>query len=86
MLAMWPFRVRCKNCGARVRLKIPRWQNIMVQILGQIVFWVSLLYGINLGLHGVIIGGITGAVFALLIALIPGYGAELEVISKSKHS
>ncbi len=86
LIAVWPFRVRCKNCGVRVRLKIPRWQNITVQILGQFVFWAFLLFGIMLGLHGAVIGGIAGAILAMLIAVIPGFHAELEVVPKRKHS
>ena len=82
IFAVWPFSVHCRNCGAKVRLKIPRWQNILVQILGQMVFWSVLLTGISAGMWGAIVGGMIGAVFAIMIAFIPGFFAELEVIPK----
>lgn len=65
-----------------VRLKIPRWQNIVVQLIGQLVFWSSLLIGISAGLQQAIIGGVFGAIIALVIALIPGIFAELQVITR----
>jgi len=49
VFAMWPFMARCKNCGCKVRLKIPRWQNILFQILGQLAFWSILLAGLTAG-------------------------------------
>ena len=79
---MWPFSVQCRNCRTRVRLKIPRWQNIFVQILGQIAFWAVLLTSISAGMWGAIVGGVIGAVIAILIAFIPGLFAELEVMPK----
>ena len=82
VFAIWPFNVQCRNCRTKVRLKIPRWQNILVQIIGQIVFWVVLLTGISAGMWGAIVGGMIGAIIAILIALIPGLFAELEVMPK----
>jgi branched-subunit amino acid ABC-type transport system permease component len=81
-LASWPFSARCKNCGAALRTKIPTWQNVLVQVIGQVVFWATLLYGISSGWGGAIAGFIVGAVLALLIATIPGYFAKLEVTKK----
>ena len=77
-LAFWPFSLRCRNCNARLRVKIPRWQNILVQIIGQVVFWTALLFGIRHGTQGMLVGGMLGAVSAILIAMIPGYSADLE--------
>jgi len=66
----------------KLRLNIPRWQNILAQLLGQFVFWAMLLTGLRAGLFSSIAGGINGAVIAMLIALIPGLFAELEVLPK----
>ena len=83
--ANWPFSARCKNCGARLRVKIPHWQNVLVQVLGQIAFWGASLYGITAGWGGVIPGAIVGIIIALLIAMIPGCFAKLEVIKKARE-
>jgi len=82
VFAVWPFSVRCRNCKAAVRLKISRWQNVLVQILAQFVFWAALLFGINLGLRSAILGGILGAVGAIFVALIPGLYSRLEAKKK----
>ena len=81
MLVIWPAAARCRNCGARVRLAIPRWQNIMYQLLAQLAFWALLLLGLMDGWPGVLIGGLAGAIIALAIAMIPGFYAGLEVIA-----
>jgi hypothetical protein len=86
MIAVWPFKLSCKNCNVRVRLKIPRWQNIAVQVIAQFVFWAALIIGIESGLQSSIVGGFSGAVLAIQIALIPGLYAYLEVIPGRKHS
>jgi hypothetical protein len=78
--AVWPLSIRCRKCNVKLRLNIPRWQNILVQILGQFVFWAMLLTGLRLGLLSAIAGGIIGAFIAMLIALAPGLFAELEVL------
>ena len=83
-LAFWPFQLRCGNCNASVRAKIPKWQNILVQIVGQIVFWTALLLGIRNGSQGALVGGTVGAALAVLIATIPVWGAELEEISNHR--
>lgn len=83
-LAFWPFKLRCSNCNAAVRAKIPRWQNILVQIVGQVIFWAAVLIGIRNGVPGALVGGAIGAMIAMLIAMIPGWGAELEQIPKKR--
>lgn len=80
--AMWPFRIRCKYCGTGVRLKIPHWQNLLVQILGQVVFWGAFLVGLSMGIRSAIAGVIIGGFAAILIAMIPGVFADLEVVPK----
>jgi len=62
-----------------VRVRISCWQNVLVQLLAQCVFWGALLFGINLGLRSAIVGAILGAAAAISIALIPGFYSELEV-------
>jgi hypothetical protein len=76
---MWPFVARCKNCGSKVRLKIPRWKNVVFQILGQVAFWGILLMGIVSSTHNLIVAAISGAFIAIIISIIPGIFAELEV-------
>ncbi|MDH3786962.1 MAG: hypothetical protein OES53_00220 [Xanthomonadales bacterium] len=78
VFAMWPFMARCKNCGCKVRLKIPRWQNILFQILGQLAFWSILLAGLTAGGGNILVAASAGAVIALLIAIAPGIFAGLE--------
>lgn len=77
--AMWPFTARCRNCGAKVRLKIPRWQNVLVQILAQFAFWSVFILGIVAGNGDMIVAALAGAFIALLIASIPGLFAALEL-------
>jgi ABC-type phosphate/phosphonate transport system permease subunit len=62
-----------------VRLKIPHWQNALVQVLAQFVFWVAFIWGINLGLRSAVVGGMLGAIIAAFIAPIPGIYCELKV-------
>ena len=76
---MWPFTARCRNCAATVILKIPRWQNVLFQILGQIAFWGILLSGLLVGGSNVIVAALAGAIIAIMIAIIPGIFAELDV-------
>lgn len=78
VIAVWPFVVRCNECGERVRLKIPRWQNVLVQLLGQFVFWAMLLVGISSPEISAITAGVIGFVLALVIAFLPGLFSELE--------
>jgi hypothetical protein len=80
--AVWPFSTRCKNCGARLRAKIPYWQNVAAQVLAQIVFWTILIVGIGKGAGGIAIGAIVGAALGMLIAMIPGRFAKLEETKK----
>jgi len=81
LFASWPFYARCKNCRARLRVRIPHWQNILAQILSQIAFWALLLFGlVQGGLYGLIVGGILGVVVGLLIALVPGFFSKLEAL------
>jgi hypothetical protein len=75
---MWPFVARCRNCGSKVRLKIPRWQNVLFQILGQAAFWSILLTGIIVRNGNFIVAAIAGALIAIVIAIIPGIFAGLE--------
>ena len=56
---------------------------MLVQILAQFVFWTALLFGINLGLRSAIVLGISGAMLAVFVALIPGFYADLEEKRKS---
>jgi hypothetical protein len=79
VIAVWPFVVHCSKCGARVRLNVPRWQNILGQLLAQVVFWLTLLAGISSTELNALAAGIIGLVMALLIALLPGLFNELEV-------
>ena len=79
--AAWPFSARCKNCGVRLRTKIPHWQNILAQILCQVAFWAALLFGITVGLGGIVIGGLVGVVLGVLIIMVPCFFAKLEVMS-----
>lgn len=76
---MWPFTARCRNCNSKVILKIPRWQNVLFQILGQIAFWSILLWGLTAGDGNIIAAGLAGATVAIMIAIIPGIFAELVV-------
>jgi hypothetical protein len=78
--ASWPFSVRCKNCGARLRAKIPHWQNILAQILGQGAFWTVFLFGITAGSGGIVVGALIGAVMGALIIMVPCFFAKLEVL------
>ena len=78
--AIWPFTTHCRNCGTRLRVKIPFWQNALVQILGQVVFWATLFLSIKSGIGGVVVGATVGFVLAMLIAMIPGLFAKLEEI------
>lgn len=78
-LAVWPFNIRCGNCKTAVRARVPRWQNVLAQILAQMVFWVVLIYAIVSGAPGLIIAGMLGAVAALIIALVPGFFSDLQV-------
>lgn len=80
--AVWPFSARCKNCGEKLRVRMPYWQNVLIQLLSQAVFWTVLIVGIMSG-AGVVIGFALGAVLALLIAVVPGRFAKLEVVSKT---
>lgn len=81
LFASWPFYARCKSCGARLRTKIPHWQNALAQILSQFAFWVLLIYGaIQGGSLGILVGGILGALVGLVIALIPGFFSKLEAL------
>lgn len=79
--AAWPFSARCKNCGVRLRAKIPHWQNILAQILSQVAFWASLLFGITAGLGGIVLGAIVGVILGGLIIMFPCFFAKLEVLS-----
>ena len=76
---MWPFTARCRNCSTRVRLRIPRWQNVIFQILAQVAFWGILLAGITGGNVDLIVAAIAAALIAVAIAIIPGIFASLEV-------
>jgi len=58
------------------------WQSLLVVLIGQVVLWASLLFGISIGSGAAIAGFIVGAVLALLIAMIPGCFANLEVTKK----
>ena len=80
-LVAWPFSARCKNCGARLRAKIPHWQNIIAQILGQVAFWTAFLFGITAGLEGIVVGALVGIVLCVLIIMVPCFFAKLEVLS-----
>jgi hypothetical protein len=77
--AMWPFTARCRNCAVTVILEIPRWQNVLFQIFGQIAFWGVLLSGLSAGNGNIIAAGLAGATIAVTIAIIPAIFAELEV-------
>jgi hypothetical protein len=79
VFAMWPFTARCRNCSSKVILKIPRWQNVLFQILGQIAFWSILLSGLLVSGSNVIVAALAGAIIAIMIAIIPGIFAELDV-------
>lgn len=84
LYASWPFRARCENCGARLRVRIPHWQNILAQIVSQLAFWVLLLYGlVNGGGPGLIVGGAIGIVVGFSIALIPGFFSRLEALPET---
>lgn len=78
-LAVWPFSTRCRNCGARLRVQIPYWQNVTVQLLSQVVFWTVLIVGIRSGI-GVAAAFLGGAALSIVIAIVPGRFAKLEVI------
>ena len=78
--AYWPLSARCNNCGVRVRAKIPGWQNLLVQCLGQGAFWAALLFGVSAGLGGLIAGFFVGIVLAVLIAMVPGFFSKLEAL------
>lgn len=79
--ASWPFYARCKSCGARLRVRIPHWQNILAQIFSQLAFWALLLYGaVQGGFLGIVVGGIIGIIVGLVIALIPGFFSKLEAL------
>lgn len=78
VFAMWPFVARCRNCGRKARLKIPRWQNVLFQILGQMAFWGFLVTGIVVGEGNLVLAAIAGAFIAIMIAMIPGIFAGLE--------
>lgn len=80
--AYWPFSARCNNCGVRVRAKIPGWQNLLVQLLGQVAFWGALLLGISAGVGGLVVGFLGGVVLAVLIAMVPGFFSRLEALPK----
>ena len=79
--AAWPFSARCKNCGVRLRVKIPHWQNILAQIFSQVAFWAALLFGITAGFGGIVIGALVGVVLGVLIIMVPCFFAKLEVLS-----
>lgn len=64
----------------RIRAKIPGWQNLLVQLLGQVAFWSALLFGISAGLGGLVVGFLVGVVLAVLIAMIPGFFSKLEAL------
>ncbi|MEW8646584.1 MAG: hypothetical protein AB2563_10835 [Candidatus Thiodiazotropha endolucinida] len=78
IFAVWPFDIRCRDCGVKVHLKIPMWLNILIQLFGLFAFWSILLIGISLELWNIAVGVIIGAIIAVLIALIPGFFVELE--------
>ena len=77
--AAWPFSARCKNCGVRLRAKIPHWQNILAQILSQVAFWAALLFGFTAGLGGIVVGTV-GAVLSVLIIMVPYLFSKLEAL------
>lgn len=79
IFAMWPFTARCRNCSTKVRLRIPRWQNVIFQILAQVAFWGILLVGITAGNDDLVVAAIAAALIAVVIAIIPGIFAGLEV-------
>jgi hypothetical protein len=78
VFAVWPFDIRCRNCGVKVHLKLPMWLNIVFQLFAQFAFWFILLMGISSGLWNVVVGFIIGAIVAVLIALIPGFFVDIE--------
>lgn len=79
LFASWPFHARCRNCGTKLRVRVPHWQNALAQILAQAAFWALLLFGlVNGGVAGLLFGGLTGTAVGLLIALIPGFFSKLE--------
>lgn len=80
-VAYWPFKLQCGNCGRWVRVSVPRWQNITVQILGQIAFWTGLLLGIRAGWPDAIYGAAGGALILVLLAMIPGYFGRLTLLN-----
>jgi hypothetical protein len=81
LYAAWPFHTRCRNCGARLRAKIPHWQNILSQILAQAAFWALLLFGaVRGGLQGILAGGAVGIVVSVFIVLIPVFFSKLEAL------
>jgi len=83
LYASWPFRARCENCGARLRVRIPHWQNILAQIVCPLAFWALLLYGlVSGGSPGLIVGGAIGIV-GFSIALIPGFFSRLEALPET---
>jgi hypothetical protein len=64
---------------------MPYWQNVLIQLLSQAVFWTVLIAGIKSG-AGVVIGFALGAALALLVAVVPGRFAKLTIVSENKHS
>lgn len=79
-----PFHICCSKCGAHLRVKLLLWQNVVLQILGQIVFGGGLLFGlINDGIQGLVIGGGAGIVLAVVLVGVAVSFAPLEVLSKS---
>jgi hypothetical protein len=84
-IAQWPFIVRCRNCGASLRARIPLWQNIGAQLLAQAAFWSASLFGFSYGLGGLFLGLLIGSMIAIAIAFVPGRFSPLEVVAKVEN-
>jgi hypothetical protein len=82
-LAFWPFAARCRSCGSRLRSRIPLWQNLLIQILGQLAFWTAVIVGAETaGGRGIALGVLIGGLIVFLLAAIPACAARLEAVPK----
>jgi hypothetical protein len=61
---------------------MPFWQNVVIQLFSQAVFWAVLIIGIICGI-GVVLSFALGVAFALLITVAPGWFVKLEVVAKN---
>jgi hypothetical protein len=81
LFAHSPSSTRCSNCGAKLRIRLHSWQNVVMVLVTQGVFLAILIVGI-------LNGSYVGAFFAgLVLSLVTGIvltwlcKPELEVVS-----